>query len=109
MAEKFEIKKWLSGFTSSVSWGKDIKTLVTIALILIGVYSLWFTFFRKEKTQISSQRVITTPFSHVDKIDQSSVQVRIEEKTWEAGIGVGVVNYDNKSGAFAGIMVKKKW
>jgi membrane protein implicated in regulation of membrane protease activity len=107
--EKFDIKKWLSGFASPVSWSKDIKTIVVLALVLVGAYSLWYTFFRKEPKNINNQRVTTTPFSHVDKIDQSNTQVNFEEKSWEVGVGVGAVTYDNKNGAFGGVWVKKKF
>lgn len=106
---KFDIKKWFSGFVSTVSWSKEIKTLISVGLIALFAYMIWFTFFRKTPQNVSNQRVVVTPFAKVDKIDQSSIQVMVEEKTWEMGVGVGAVSYDNKSGAMAGVWVKKKW
>jgi len=104
-----DFKKFLSSFFEAVPWMKNIRFILGTALILLAVYMVWFTFFRKVPQNVSNQKVVVTPFAKVDKIDQSSIQVMVEEKTWELGIGVGAVTYDNKSGAMAGVWVKKKW
>lgn len=102
-------KKFLSSFFEAVPWMKNLRFILGTALIAVLVYMAWFTFFRKVPQNVSNQKVVVTPFAKVDKIDQSSIQVMVEEKKWEAGIGVGVIQYDNKSGAFAGVILKRKW
>lgn len=102
-------KKFLASFFEAVPWMKNIRFILGTALIAVLVYMAWFTFFRKVPQNVSNQKVVVTPFAKVDKIDQSSIQVMVEEKTWSADVLVGAVNYDNKSGAFVGFKIGKKW
>ena len=97
------IKDRLSHYTQYV-----IITAVAVLLIVGGV-SLWRFIFPKKDTQANNPKVVVTPFARVDAIDQTNTQIDMSEKPWEVGIGVGVVQYDNKAGMMAGAFVKRRW
>lgn len=113
--ERFDLKKWIAGDGVKDWWRAtgDALRLVIIAvvaiLLVVVCMNVYRFFFPKKNPNINKPTVITTPFSHIDKLDQSNVQVSIDEKPWEAGVGVGALQYDNKSGAFAGGWIRRKW
>lgn len=104
-----DFKKFFLSFFEAVPWVKNLRFILGAVVIGIIALTIWKAWFEKKPANVSNQRVVVTPFAKVEKIDQSSIQVMVEEKTWELGIGVGVLNYDNKNGAFAGVMIKKRW
>jgi len=116
--EKVDFKKFFQGFVFPVEWWKAIslglKILFILLLILIVVFgakNIWNFFFPGPAQNVNKPRVVALPFSTIEpgSIDQRSTQILMEEKTWEAGVGVGVLQYDNRAGSFVGGWVKKKW
>jgi hypothetical protein len=110
MTEKIDIKKFFGSFFQVVPWLKDIRTMAAIALVLFVGFTLWRAYGRRDgASNIHKPTCTVLPFAKVEKLDQTSTQVLIEEKTWEVGLGGGILNWDNKSGMFAGGWVKKKF
>jgi len=107
--EPFSWKKWFAGFFNGVSNGKDIKTAIFIGLIIFLGIAVWRFFFHKPQQNVNKPTVVVTPFAKVDKIDQSNMQVLMNEKAWEVGLTGGVFNYDNKSGAAGFVTLKRKF
>lgn len=110
MAEPFSWKKWFSGFGDFLSNMKDLKTVITIILLLFVAVTVWRAYFSKRVSNISQPRVVALPGSHIEKIEQPTTQVYVEpEKTWEVGVGAAVLQFDNKNGGILGGWIKKKW
>ena len=108
--EKFSLAKLVD--FSPLGWykvaGIGIKAGIVV-LILIGCLSLWRFFFPAADKQINRPRTYVLPGAKVDKIDQSNVQVLLEEKKWAISLGGGALRWDNRDGAFAGFWVTRKW
>jgi hypothetical protein len=106
--EPFSWSKWFAGFFNGVSWAKEIKT----TLIIVGFFiagSFIYHLFVREPQNVNKPRVIVTPFAHVGSIDQTSTQVSMNEKSWEASIFGGGFTYDSKLGMFGGGSLKRKF
>lgn len=83
--------------------------IILVLLLLFGVMQIWNFFFPKSTSNIHKPTAIALPLSRIEKIDQSSVQVALDEKAWEAGVSGGGLTYDNKVGMFAGGWVRRRW
>jgi len=112
---KFDLKYLLIG-EGAKDWYKALGNgwrlaLIGIVLILIiaGGITIKNFLFPKPSQNVNKPTAVALPFSKVDKIDQTSTQILMEEKSWEAGVGGGVITYDNKAGMAVGGWVKKKW
>lgn len=108
--EKFSWTK-LFDFSPKGWWkiaGLGIKVAVAI-FVIYGAISLVNCIFPKKSGNINKPTTIILPLAKVEKIDQTSTQISIEEKTWELGMGGATITYDNKSGAIVGGWLKKKW
>ena len=114
MADKFDLKYLFTG-EGLKDWYKALGAgwrlvviFVAIVTIVTGVRSVigWFV---KPQQNINKPSVIITPFARVDKIDQTSTQISMNEKTWETGLFGGGVRWDNKDGVFFGCSIKKRW
>ena len=81
---------------------------ISIITLLTGVRTVvgWFI---KPQQNVNKPTVVVTPFAKVDKIDQTSTQISMTEKAWEAGIYFGGIRYDNKDGVMIGCSLKRKW
>jgi Na+(H+)/acetate symporter ActP len=100
--EKFDLKKWFSGLINPVTWGKSIQYLVMICAVLFVAFAIKNTFF-PTKSNVNKPVTIVTPFAKVEKIDNTSTQISVEkEKSFEVGVGVAGMRYDNKDGAIVG-------
>jgi Na+(H+)/acetate symporter ActP len=107
--EKFDIKKWFSGLINPVTWGKSIQYLVMICAVLFVAFAIKNTFF-PTKSNVNKPVTIVTPFAKVEKIDNTSTQISVEkEKSFEVGVGAGVLRYDQKDGYFGGAWGKWKF
>ena len=96
------IKDWYKALGN----GWRIAVIVTLgAFLILGIRGC----FVKQPQNINKPHVIVTPFAKVEKIDQTSTQISMTEKTWEAGLGGGAITYDNKSGVGVWGWLKKKW
>jgi hypothetical protein len=82
---------------------------IGVVLIIMGFFAVWRFLFPKPASNIHKPTAIVTPFAKVEKIDQSSQQVLVEEKPWEVSVGGGVLRYDNKDGFIGGLMVRRKF
>ncbi|MFA5133078.1 MAG: hypothetical protein WC444_07165 [Candidatus Paceibacterota bacterium] len=108
--------KYLFVGSGTEDWWKALGSLIRIiamvslaVLLVLGALNVWNFFFPKPSQNIHRPSTIVLPGAKVDKIDQSSIQVMVEEKTWELGVGAGGITYDGKSGLFLGGWIKKKW
>lgn len=91
------------------AWGLGWRLILTF-LILFFLASGIKGCFLKEPKNINKPKVTVLPGAKVEKIDQTSTQINFErEKTWEAGIGVGMLNFDNKTGNGGFVWLKKRW
>lgn len=114
MTGKFNLLYFFKGAGIEDWWkalGMFWRIIVVIFLIILmtsGIRTVigWFI---KPQQNVNKPTVITTPFSHVDKIDQTSTQISMTEKTWEAGFGGGVIRYDDKDGIGAWSWIRKRW
>ena len=74
-----------------------------ICLTALGCISLYKFFFPDKKN-------VNKPEFHIsDGGTVTYTNVQNDEKSWEVGLGAGALQYDNKTGAFAGGWVKRKW
>jgi hypothetical protein len=87
---------------------RGLAIIAGLVAFTVGAQTVigWFI---KPQQNINKPTVVVTPFSRVDKIDQTSTQISISEKTWEVGVGGGGLRYDNKDGICAFGWVKKKF
>ena len=94
------------------AWGTGWRLVVTIlivVLLLTGAVRVYSFIFPKAKQNVSQQRIIALPGSTIGAVDMKTIQVSVEEKTWEVGVGGGVLNYDSKNGAAAFGWVRKRF
>ena len=82
---------------------------VVVILLVAGGMQVWNFFFPKKSGNVNNPHTVVLPFAKVDKIDQTSTQVLIEEKAWELAVGAAGITYDNKSGLLVGGWLKRKW
>ena len=116
MAEPFSVRKmfnlspegWYKAF--GIGW-RLFLVVIVIVIIIAGGVTIKNFFFPKPSQNIHQPSVVALPFSTIEQgaIDQRSTQILMEEKSWEAGVGGGVVTYDNKAGTMLGGWIKKKW
>jgi len=107
--EKFDIKKWFSGFADPTTWSKSLIYFVMIGAILFVLVALKNTFF-PSKAITNKPYTIVIGKAEKDSINQSSVNTTVEkEKSFEVGAGVGAVTYDNKNGCIVGVFGKWKF
>ena len=90
------------------AWGSGWRIILTIILLFFLISGIRGCFV-KEPKNINKPHVIVTPFAKVEKIDQSNVQVSVEEKPWEVSLGGAVLRFDNKDGVLVGGMIKRKF
>lgn len=112
---KFDLKYLFFGegakdWYKAIGNGWRIFVLSVFALLLIAGF-LWVKnfLFPKPGQNINKPSVVALPGSKIEKVDQTSTQVLMEEKAWEAAVGGGVMTFDNKAGTFLGGWVKRKW
>ena len=107
--EKFDIKKFLTGFINPTTWSKTVVYMITAGCILFVLFCVKNTFF-PSKTITNKPHALVIGKAEKDSINQSSVNVSVEkEKPFEVGVGGGVLRYDQKDGAFAGAWGKYKF
>lgn len=85
--------------------------LITIAgiLLVVGGVSLWRFIFVPKDSQVHKPRAIVLPLGKIEKLDQSSQQILVEEKPWEVSLFGGVFRWDQKDGYGGGIKVTRKF
>ena len=108
MSAGYDIKRVFEPKTLKITANIAIIVIVVV-LVLSGAYNLYRFFFPRPNKMTNNPKVTALPFSKIDKIDQTSVQIQMEEKPWEAGVGGGVLTYDNKAGSILGGWVRRKW
>ena len=88
-----------------------VYVLITIAgvLLIVGGVSLWRFIFVPKSTQSHKPTAVVMPGAKIEKLDQSSQQILVEEKPWEVSLGAGVLRYDNKDGWIGGAVIKRKF
>ncbi|MFA5299836.1 MAG: hypothetical protein WC389_16755 [Lutibacter sp.] len=112
---KFSLKYLIAGegkkdWYKALGNGWRIAVIVILAILLFaGGMQVWNFFFPKKSGNVNNPHTVVLPFAKVDKVDQTSTQVLIEEKAWELSVGAGILNYDNKSGVAFGGVLKRKW
>lgn len=112
---KFNLKYLFAGEGAKDWWkalgnGWRIGVFILIAILLAaGGVQVWRFFFPVKSGNVNKPHAVVLPFAKVEKIDQTSTQVLLEEKAWEVALGGGVLTYDNKSGLFVGGSIKRKW
>lgn len=87
--EKFSLSKFLSGFTNPVSWAKDAKTIITIAIILFVGFTLYRAYIQprtiqKQQPKITVQAGGTGNFNFVQNANK--------ERRWFIGPTVGMTS-----------------
>jgi len=108
MSTGYNIKRAFEAKTLKIT--ANIVIIVIVGVItLSGAYNLYRFFFPKKQRMTNNPKVTALPFSKIEKIDQTSTQILLEEKSWELGMGAGGLNYDNKAGSIVGLWVKRKW
>lgn len=111
MQGKFDLGYFIKG-SGLEDWWKALG--LGWRLIVFGVFIFFLISgirgcFVKEPKNVNKPHVVVTPFAKVEKIDQSNVQVSIDEKTWEVGIGAGALTFDNKNGGLIGGWVRRRF
>ena len=90
--------------------GWRIGVMITLTLLLLfGAMQVWSFFFPKTKSNVNKPTAFVLPMGRVENLDQRSIQISMEEKSWEAGVYVGSGQYDNKMLTFIGFKVSRKW
>jgi len=90
-------------------WASYVVISLVALLLIVGVFAIWRFIFPKPAQNIHKPTAIITPFAKVEKLDQSSQQILVEEKPWEVSLGAGVLRYDNKDGWIGGAVIKRKF
>ena len=102
VVEPFDIRKFFSGFINPTTWSKAIIFLVmgaVIVVVIVGVKNLFFP----NKSITNKPHALVIGKAEKGAIDQTSTNIVVEkEKSFEVGIGVGVVRYDDKDGGIVG-------
>lgn len=112
---KFNLLYFFQG-DGAKDWWKALGTgfrLAAICVLGLGVIlvcmNVWSFFKPKPAQNTYNPRNIVLPGARVDKIDQTSTQILVEEKPWEIGCGAGVFSYDSKPGGIAWGWAKRKF
>ncbi len=114
MVGKFNLLYFFKG-AGLEDWWKALGLGWRLLVIGVGVIVLlsgartvvgWFI---KPQQNVNKPTVVVTPFARVDKIDQTSTQISMNEKSWELSLGMGVMRYDNKDGVIVGATIKRKF
>jgi len=106
--ETFDIRKWITGFVDPKTWGKSVVYLVMAGCILFVLVALKNTFF-PNKSIVNKPHAVAIGSVAAGAIDQRSTNIVVKDSDWEVGLGGGALTYDNKSGAFGGGWVRKKF
>jgi hypothetical protein len=85
--EKFNLGKFFSGFLSPVSWAKDIKTIVTIAIVIFVGFTLYRAYIQPRTVQ-KQQPKITVQSGGTGNFNFS--QVANKERRWFIGPTLGL-------------------
>jgi hypothetical protein len=112
VVERFDIKKWFSGFVNPTTWSKALVYLIIggiIVFILVCVKNFFFP----------SKAITNKPVGiglniggkvEKDAINQTSTNIVVDkEKSFEVGVGVGAGRFDNKDGYAGGVWGKWKF
>jgi len=86
-----------------------IVVILIVGLLAAGGISIWRFIFPVPDKQINRPRVYALPGSKIEKIDQSNVQVLMEEKKWAVSAGGGLLRWDNRDGWIIGVGITRKW
>jgi len=106
-AEKFDFKKFLSGFVNPVTHAKNLQFLVWFALIILIGFTIWRAFFMHTQAQSQKQTatVIALPGSTVTYAPEQSQKQEVKKRPWWLPIpfveGYGFVESDNRKGVGA--------
>lgn len=80
--EKFDIKKFFGSFFKLIPWVKDIRTIITIIVVIFVASLIWRVFAGKPQSQ--SQRMIVWPFSfcNITYAPQQSQKQEVKKRPW---------------------------
>jgi len=109
MADPIKITERLVSVDTYKKYAGYVIITIGVVLLIVGMFAIWRFIFPKPSQNIHKPTAIVTPFAKVEKLDQSSQQILVEEKPWEVAVGGGVMRYDNKDGAIIGAMIKRKF
>ena len=93
-AEKFSLGKWFSGFANPVSWAKDLKTIIVIAIILFAGFTLYRAYILPRTVQ-KQQPKITVQSGGTGNFNFS--QIANKERRWFIGPSVGMTTSKPRS------------
>lgn len=100
--EKFDIKKFFSGFISPVTNAKNVQFVVWLVLIVLVGFTIWRAFFMPNQSQ--SQKFIVYPFSfsHIDYSPSQQQKQEVKKRPWWLPIpfveGYGFTESDGRTG-----------
>ena len=107
--EKFDIKKFLTGFINPTTWSKTVVYMVIAGCILFILFCIKNTFF-PNKSITNKPHAVAIGKVEAGAIDQRSTNIVVEkEKPFEVGAGVGAGRYDDKDAYGGMIWGKYKW
>ena len=93
--EKFDIGKFFSGFLNPVSWAKDMKTIVTIAIVIFVGFTLYRAYIQPRNVQ-KQQPKITVQSGGTGNFNFSQTQA-VKERRWFIGPTVGMTTSKPRS------------
>ena len=102
--EKFDIKKFFSGFVNPVTNAKNVQFVVWLALIILAGFTIWRAFFMSTQTQNQKQTatVIALPGSTVTYAPQQAQKQEVKKRPWWLSIpfveGYGFAESDGRTG-----------
>ncbi len=115
MEGKFSPKYFIAGggpeaWFKALGYGWRIGLAVVLAgLLIAGGFSIWRFIFPVPDKQINKPKVTVLPFAKIGTIDQSNVQVLMEEKKWAVSLGGEQLRWDNRDGWIIGGFVTRIW
>jgi len=101
-AEKFDIKKFFSGFVSPVTNAKNVQFLVWLILIILAGFTIWRAFFMPSQAQKQTTGILALPGSHITYAPQQSQKQEVKKRPWWIPIpfveGYGFAESDGRTG-----------